>query len=258
MASPPTPSDVYQAQQSLTRQLVKALVPVLAPFLGAKRRPSLARAIASAIFPVIRSGRSESEKLARRVYTLQKADWDRDRPPIADPKIRAYEIGDLVAALVKDLEINDAPEIESEDLERIANSADLHTRNAYRNKELAYVHNDEDVVGWARVDPKPPTCEFCRLLISRGPVYKSAKSAEGRNRYHKGCTCVPQIVFRGQENDWPGREMYEAELARYRKATKGKSGKAARKAWREAVDAVNASSSVQNREKQEQSAKSVS
>lgn len=258
MATPPTPNDVYEAQQRLTRQLILAIAPLLAPFLGVRKTSLLGRAIAAAIFPTLRNGRKASSRLARQVYVAQKAAWNRDRAPIAEPEIRDYELELFVKAVVRDLEISGSSTVVSEDLERIANSADLHVRNAYRNTSLAYVHNDNDIRGWARIDPVPPTCEFCRLLISRGPVYKSEQSAGGRHKYHKGCTCVPQIVFRGQENDWPGREMFLAERSRYRSATKGKSGKAARKAWREAAEAANRSASVQNREKREQAAKSVS
>lgn len=254
----PNPSDVYETQQEVTRRLVVALAPVLSPFLGVRRTPRLGRAIASAIFPLVQSGRRTSRQLARRVYVAQKSDWDPDRAPIDEPSTRTYELENLAHALDEALTVNDAESVESEDLERAANVADLHVRNAYRNQSLAYVHNDPDIVGWARVDPRPPTCELCRLLISRGPVFKSAKSAGERNKYHKGCTCIPQIVFEGQEESWPGREIYLAERRRYNDATRGLGGKNARRAWREAVKKANGSKSVQERETEEQSTKALS
>lgn len=85
------------------------------------------------------------------------------------------------------------------------------------------------VRGWARVATGRETCAFCLVMISRGPVYQSAKGAgldlydagaaaalnegqdvsEWMNEWHIGCDCKVVPVY--DKFDWPGR--YAAERA---------------------------------------------
>jgi len=85
---------------------------------------------------------------------------------------------------------------------------------------------DQEYRGWARFDPRPPTCAFCTMMISRGPVYAeainagldldnesaeelmrnvnpnnvdpetSAQLADLLNRWHPGCTCIVVPVYK--------------------------------------------------------------
>lgn len=253
----PTPSEIYRAQQELTRRITRVLAEILSPYLGLRVTAEIVRAISRAILPVVLGGRDKSKQLARAVYVETKREWSPGSSVVPEPRVREYTEQHLAEAVDRALLVGGNDVIHPEDLERVAAVADTHVRNAYRNTSLAYVHNDDDIVGWARIDPLPPTCEFCRLLIARGPVYKSAKTAGGRNKFHTGCTCIPQLVVRGQERNWPGREMYLAERQRYENATKGKSGKEARKAWREAVDKANGRETARKRETSEQSSKKL-
>lgn len=253
----PTPNNVYRAQQELTRRLTRSLTPLLSPFLGLKISTNVVLAITRAIFPAVQAARAQSRQLARAVYLEALKEWDSSAPAIAEPGIRQYVEKNLETAVSKALDISGNENIEADDLERVVSVADLHTRNAYRNSQLAHVLNDDNIVGWARIDPEPPTCEFCRLLISRGPVYKTEKSAGGKNKFHIGCTCIVQKVFRGQEKTWIGRDQYLAERKRYQDATRGKSGKEARRAWREAVAEANGRKAVERREASEQAAKQL-
>lgn len=57
-------------------------------------------------------------------------------------------------------------------------------------------------VGWARhTHPERAqtrkSCDFCRMLEGRGPVYRSEESAglAGANHYHDNCHCVPVPTF---------------------------------------------------------------
>lgn len=85
------------------------------------------------------------------------------------------------------------------------------------------------VRGWARVATGKETCAFCLMLISRGPVYLSAKGAgldlydagaaaavgqgddvsQWMNQWHIGCDCKVIPVY--SRVDWPG--MYAASRA---------------------------------------------
>lgn len=95
--------------------------------------------------------------------------------------------------------------------------------------------------GIARFDPKPPTCAFCTMMISRGPVYHtSAKTAgwehgtdkleklildqdtdkinEMMNKWHPGCTCVAVPIYK--YDNYPTQEQENAAFKIYDKARK--------------------------------------
>ncbi|OHV42196.1 hypothetical protein BBK14_11280 [Parafrankia soli] len=54
----------------------------------------------------------------------------------------------------------------------------------------AYVEADPLAKGWVRVGSASP-CAFCAMLISRGPVYRSERSARFEAHDHCGCTAAP-------------------------------------------------------------------
>jgi len=80
------------------------------------------------------------------------------------------------------------------------------------------------VRGWARVATGRETCEFCLMLVSRGPVYESARTAglnlgdsdaveaiendkdvnDAMNQWHPGCDCIVVPVFNNTK--WEGAE----------------------------------------------------
>lgn len=94
------------------------------------------------------------------------------------------------------------------------------------------IDRDEAATGYARVTDADP-CHWCAMLASRGPVYKSAKTAgdprQGGNRYHDHCACQAWPAF---TNDEPfigiAEKLYDDWLA----ATRGRGGKHAVNAFR--------------------------
>lgn len=64
-------------------------------------------------------------------------------------------------------------------------------------------------VRFARVPTGAETCTFCRMLASRGFVYKSAKSAGEFSHFHRGCDCriVASTDSEGLEGYDPDREL---------------------------------------------------
>ncbi|RTL64437.1 MAG: hypothetical protein EKK42_24500 [Pseudonocardiaceae bacterium] len=79
--------------------------------------------------------------------------------------------------------------------------------------------SDPACLGWARVDPNPPACGFCTMLISRGPVYTSSEAAgDERNIFHPNDTCRVVPVF--DDDDWAGKAAYEAANEAYISANK--------------------------------------
>jgi len=63
-----------------------------------------------------------------------------------------------------------------------------------RNTIIAGTNADRRALGWARVTSGDP-CAFCRMLSSRGPAYKTEKSAGFEPHDH--CACGPEPVYAG-------------------------------------------------------------
>ena len=120
--------------------------------------------------------------------------------------------------------------------------------------------------GWARFDPRPPTCAFCTMMISRGPVYSEAitagldlddqsaeelmqsihperlsdderaELAELMNRWHPGCTCIVVPVYK--RSGYPSERQEREALAIYnraRRAAEEKTFKSILKAMRSQI-----------------------
>lgn len=76
--------------------------------------------------------------------------------------------------------------------------------------------NDRAALGWARVTTGDDPCAFCRMLSSRGPVYKTEKAAEFDT--HATCACVPEVVYAGDPLDVGPVRQTETYLAEYTRA----------------------------------------
>ncbi|KAA9155543.1 hypothetical protein FPZ12_029550 [Amycolatopsis acidicola] len=201
-----TPAEVYVAQLKLTAALAAALTPTLWPLIGTQLTSSLITTLAKALLPDVQQSRAAQQQLATLSYREAKKAALPSESPIAAPPVREYTADDLQKGLERVLS-TETP-LDENDIARAIRVADQHSRNAYRNQTVAFSLADEDVLGWARIDPEPPTCVFCTMLISRGPVYTTAETAGEQNHYHGGCTCVPALVFRSEKYTWPGRDKF--------------------------------------------------
>ncbi|ATY11573.1 hypothetical protein CU254_14730 [Amycolatopsis sp. AA4] len=225
--------DTYRAQATLTRRLVDAIVPILVPFIGST---APAKALAQLLFPEVVKSRRLHQALAVDDYRKLRRDAGiTGEPPAAS--IRDYT-PDALVTVIEDVRADEDP-VTQEHVEQIIGRADQHARNAHRNQTRASTFADNQAIGWARVDPEPPTCPLCRLTISRGPVYKTAETAQEKDIFHPGCTCIVVPAFKGQRTSYPGSEHAAAELERYKTLTKGLSGKAAMRAYTRGVRELN-------------------
>lgn len=105
--------------------------------------------------------------------------------------------------------------------ERASATLARHVAAAGRQAITRTAYNADTEVGWARVLSGTENCAFCAMLASRGPVYRSDKSAlvvgggggrvrgsrEAGERFHDNCDCEVVLVRKGQ--DWEGREDFE-------------------------------------------------
>lgn len=113
----------------------------------------------------------------------------------------------------------------------VAGDTSRHTLNRGRDTLLESVDADDQALGWARVTDGH-ACAWCRMLASRGPVYRS-KEKTGARKWHLKCGCTAEPVYR-HDQPWPGRA--EEFKQQWDETTKGLSGADARKAFRQAVE----------------------
>lgn len=108
-----------------------------------------------------------------------------------------------------------------------------------RSAIIGAVQSDQHARAWARVT-EPDACSFCRLLATRGAVYKSEASGDFRAHKKKAdgsggtCRCHVEPVFGVYEPTAQARQ----DIADYRDLTKtyGTSGRDILVAWRQHVE----------------------
>lgn len=108
-------------------------------------------------------------------------------------------------------------------------------KNGARSDIWSAAQRDRRVLGYIRLSRTGTPCGWCAMLISRGPVYKTEKSAtydEG-DLYHDNCNCYAEPVWsREQYNSSPLYALNREYARLWPQVTRGLSGKAAVSAWR--------------------------
>ncbi|OBK92384.1 hypothetical protein A5646_03525 [Mycobacterium sp. 1245499.0] len=128
-----------------------------------------------------------------------------------------------------------APHVVEQTRKSVARAASRHAQQPARETVQETADESGQEVGWARVLTGAYSCHFCAMLASRGPVYRSDKTALYRGgasagTYHDGCDCIAVLVRKGMP--WEGQDSYEA-LNKLWSDTGGRtSGKRARNAFR--------------------------
>jgi hypothetical protein len=114
-------------------------------------------------------------------------------------------------------------------LTNVSGDVSRHVLNRGRDTLIESVAADQRALGWARVTDSKP-CSWCRMLASRGPVYRSKG---GGFKAHAHCGCSAEPVY-SEDQPWPGRAQEFKQ--QWDETTKGLSGAEARKAFRQAVE----------------------
>lgn len=157
----------------------------------------------AALLELIRGGRSVSETLAMEFYRYLRDVEDRVGEPPEQPDV-PFPTDSVVGSMIYTgprMAKAMARRGDDKDIPRrvgvmVGRSAMRHSLNAGRKVIQGSVVSDREAWGWARITDGDP-CDFCRMLATRGPVYKSARTA-GRNdiyRFHDGCGCSVVPVF---------------------------------------------------------------
>ena len=212
------PSQLPRARDLLTKGLFAALLPVFAPLIGAQITGQIIASLARSTLPQVQQHRQRFIALANAQYQSMDSTGN-----IAAPPLRTYTAESWAAALERAWKttLDEQAVLTRDDVGKALVTADHQGRDAERSQLIAYSMHDDEIAGWARVDFSPPTCPFCTMLISRGPVYTTAESAGGREKFHHGDTCTVILVTEANRDSYPGIEHTRAAEALYRRASRG-------------------------------------
>lgn len=226
-----TIEEYAKSQAAISAELVREVLVVVEQFLSSKMTDSLWVQLMRLLFPIVARRRNESARLARTFYDSQRAEQHPDLPPhnifLAEYRLEWFldSMEDVRSDFMK-------PGASEEDAANVALRAMKEVENGGRKTIIRAVEDpdvrDDVVQGWARVATGRETCDFCLMLVSRGPVYRSARSAglnaddeyakqvlhEGSEadikklmtRWHDGCDCKVVAVF--NKKSWPGRDAF--------------------------------------------------
>jgi len=147
----------------------------------------------------IGAGRTLSEATAQRYFGNLKAvaGLDTELPAVVrDVLPAAAAKGSLSAATGKSLKraldnvrAGDSPNLALATAKgNMLGSAKRQVLNAGRSRLMRLSRADKDIIAWARVTDGGP-CSFCAMLVSRGPVYKTANKFPAHDRC--GCSVRP-------------------------------------------------------------------
>lgn len=122
---------------------------------------------------------------------------------------------------------------------RQAADAARNAMNGARTPLYQIQQRDRRAIAWARVSKTGSPCGFCAMLISRGAVYRSKKSAERTgdgDKFHTNCNCYAEPIFTEAQYDTDARFDLNRDLQKeWRRVTQGYGGDAALAVWREYI-----------------------
>jgi hypothetical protein len=226
-----TVEEYATAQAAISAALVREILSATEQFRGPRMSNSVWLDLLRFLFPIVLRRRQQSAALGRQFYDAQRELHFPNLPP--HPMFLAeYEFDWFVEAMEPVRAEFTKPGASEESSARLALRAMKEAENGGRRTILRAVEDEDDgdqvVQGWARVATGRETCEFCLMLVSRGPVYTSARASglnaddetakkilhEGNEaeikklmtRWHEGCDCKVVPVFDRQ--NWPGRDAF--------------------------------------------------
>jgi hypothetical protein len=247
------------AQAAISTQLVREVIPIVEEYRARGLTIGMWYQLLSRLFPIVSRLYRQSAELGRFFYDSQRGIHNPGlgRHDFILPTYRLEWFVENMEPARLDLS---KPGASDYSIERMALRAMKEVENGGRRSVLRPVEDpdfeDPVVQGWARVATGRETCGFCMMLVSRGPVYRTAVGAgldtddttavdllaagdtEAMNklmkRWHEGCDCKVVPVF--DKANWPGRDAYLRARRIWNNATKGYGGKDAINAFRRAIE----------------------
>lgn len=229
-----SPVDVAAQQQAAQIGLVGLLTDNLTqlwPALDLKRLPQSLTQLKAAVAALVQQYGMASASLAADFYDTQRAAADVTGRFTVTPSEPAsvQQVDQVIGWATKGL-WSQTPDVSAAQT-LVTGAVDKMVIDTGRQTIVDAVHRDTEARGWARVT-RPGACSFCRLLATRGAVYKT--KASGGFQAHDHDHCFVEPLFGGS---YEMAAHVRADEALYKRVTKGKSGKAARLAFRQAVEA---------------------
>lgn len=197
-------------------------------------------AVRAALAPLVREAREQSAVFGRAAYLEARSDAgvgdnftpEGPLPLLVDRLERSLDVTGpvefkkAIAAGKTPQQAMDAAAV------RLVGSAQYLALEGGRQVMQRSIEADDRATGWSRVTDADP-CAWCAMLASRGPVYKSAKTAgdprQGGDRYHDHCGCQAWPAF---TNDEPFIGVAEKLYDDWLRVTRGRGGKHAVNAFR--------------------------
>lgn len=177
------------------------------------------------------AGRQQIIKSVEEDYKLLT-----EEPELYDPVPQPVSVAEQVRARVEVTVRDNPPERKRDPVRERIEREVAESAGRPEKSPPAKVRPSGPVRGWARVATGDETCAFCLMLISRGPVYLSAKGAgldlhdagaadaigggedvsEWMNEWHIGCDCKVIPVY--DKLDWPGMDAAQRALELWNEA----------------------------------------
>jgi hypothetical protein len=243
---PAAPQRYRHVQALLAARMAQQVLRVWRELMNPAKVDASWPAVRAALMPIVQQAREQSATLARAAYTDARRDagvddgeLDPSDPlPLALKRLESaldvtgpVEFKKAIAAGKTPQQALDAAAV------RMVGSTQYLALEGGRQVMQRSVEADDRATGYARVTDADP-CAWCAMLASRGPVYKSAKTAgdprQGGDRYHDSCACQAWPAF---TNDEPFIGIAEGLYDDWLRETRGRGGKHAVNAFRRWWDA---------------------
>jgi hypothetical protein len=203
------PRQARRVRSRTTTALEKRLRAALGPFLGKVVSEALLGSMGRKTRPLVAGARKQLRNSAVSQY---KTFLDGGKP-LSAPTLTKFSNESWVATLAKVTEEVDS--VTEDVVDEIVRKGEYWARDAEHGTLIDYAIRDDRVEGWARVDPEPPACPFCTVLISIGPTRTDPLKAH----FHTGDTC--EIVLVGpDQTDYEGADQVKAAQEEYERAAK--------------------------------------
>jgi|SRR5688500_8644225 len=199
-----------QARAALYPRVIQQAINLVSEMIGLRITQDIISLTYQRTRPVVNAGRELARDLAYQDYLFVVDN---------DPVVEAMDLGrltdDVWYRTIKRT-FEDHEFFDDEVLEEIGMQVDHWTRDAEFGQKIAVAKADRRLGRVARVDPEPPSCPFCTLLNSRGPVYLNEETAA--MTLHLGDECELVFVPAGTEDDYPGKDSVDQAKELYKKA----------------------------------------
>lgn len=212
------PAEARRVRKTASQTLANALARALRPLVGQTASKALVGQLGARTVPYVRGARTTMSRSATQQYitALEGA------KPLKPTKLTRFDDRVWLQSLEKTLipDPNVSVTITDAHVQEIQRSGEHWALDAERGQLIDYAMRDKRFEGWARIDPQPPTCPFCTVLISIGPKHSDPTKAH----FHKGDTCEVILVPKGT-TDYEGADQVKAAEEKYKQAVRLNDGK---------------------------------